>query len=143
MMRSPDDLRTLVALMRKYCVQTFEEKSGSKRVFLRLLPENAADSTPARPAPAQPVPIPLLSPEMGIFHLRTGITDGDLVNRGDIVAFVAVDLLMLPVIAPETGRLCLVTPPSNMIVGYHDFLGHILSPANEPQRDDADRAACS
>lgn len=120
---SLDDLPALVALMRQYHVQTLEGKSGQKRIFLRLLPENMQKNLIPLSS-AEPSQIPLLSPEMGLFHLRSGVTDGDYVTRGDIVAFVAVDLLMLPVIAPETGVLCLPPRPSPL-AGYHDILGHI------------------
>nr|WP_298796766.1 hypothetical protein [uncultured Acetobacter sp.] len=125
MKRSLDDLSALVALMRKYHVETLEEKTGQNRIFLRLLPENTHDTLSPSPR-SNTRHAPLLSPEMGLLRQCPNRTDGALIARGDIVAFVAVDLLLLPVIASETGILHMVPRPSNTVVGYHEVLGQII-----------------
>lgn len=118
-----DDLAAIVALMRRHHVTTLDEQSGEEKLFLRLMSEEAPSSSiPAAP----PKLIPLRSPEMGTVHPRPGIVDGDKVRRGDIVAFVFVDAIKLPVIAQASGVLRLKPRPPNTPVGYRETLGKIL-----------------
>ncbi|MFT9256546.1 MAG: biotin/lipoyl-containing protein [Acetobacter sp.] len=126
-------LRDITAGMRQAGVALLDYDDGQTRLLLRLAPAGSAENAVLAPAtqPAQALKEtqePVFSPDMGVFHTRhpssgeNGVAVGATVSKGQIMAFVDVGRIVLPVVAPVDGHVVTVRAVEGQVIGFHDVV---------------------
>ncbi|MBO1325775.1 acetyl-CoA carboxylase biotin carboxyl carrier protein subunit [Acetobacter sp. TBRC 12305] len=126
-------LRDIVARMRQGGMALLDYDDGQTRLLLRLAPEPGAQNAVSAPLPppAQPASAAVPSPDLGVFHAThppasgKGMAVGDKVSAGQIMAFVEVGPIVLPVVAPAGGQIGTINAVEGQSVGYHEVLFEI------------------
>lgn len=125
-MLSDGDLRGLAAAMSRSGIARIEIEGPKGRLSLQVSPDAAPVTAAGEPSPA--VRGTVVAPSMGIFRrthpdgLFTPCGEGASVEAGQILAFLQVDRLLLPVEAAGPGRIVAVLATEGSLVGYGDPL---------------------
>ena len=125
-MLSDGDLRSLAAAMSRSGIARIEIEGPEGRLSLQVSPDAAPVPAVGEPAPAACSTVGAAS--MGIFRrahpdgLFTPCGEGASVEAGQILAFLQVDRLLLPVQAAGPGRIVAVLAAEGSLVGYGDPL---------------------
>lgn len=122
-----DMLPQITERMRGHGITTLDYQKGKTRLRLSLEPAHTPDAV-STPDGVFTATTPIPSPEMGCFQHMPDISDGETVRAGDIVGFVIVGAMRLPVLAPVSGILKLAPLPEGGIVGYGAPLGVVATP---------------
>ena len=125
-MLSDNDLRELADHMRRSGICLLDAEQAGQRVRLRVLPPEATPE-PGPPTTLDPSVLVKAS-SMGVF--RRTHPDGlfarcevrTAVSRFQILGFVQVGLVLLPVVAPQAGEVSRILVPDNAVVGYGSAL---------------------
>lgn len=120
---SDTDLRELAEAMRDAGVHLLEVEGPGQRLRLRLRPSDRMPSAAAALPPDEPSTV-VKAESMG--HFRAAHPDGLFpacevgasVEPAQVLGFVQVGLLLLPVAATRSGRLARVIAADNALVGY-------------------------
>ena len=117
------ELDQLVAAMRATGTTSLTVKKKGKKFRLLLPPGERQIAVPA----AKPQDT-VVSPLIGMFRPR-GEDDGlppiqpqDAVTTGDILGYVALGAVLMPVTAPATGRINSTLPTRGQLCGHGDIL---------------------
>ncbi|MBM9400693.1 hypothetical protein JUN65_03675 [Gluconacetobacter azotocaptans] len=113
-----DDLPHLVARMRAHGVRRLSSADDESALTLVLAPEVVSGPSPAAEISPPPSVTPVLSPEMGIFHPAGPVAERP-VEQDEIVGFVEIGAVLLPVTAPRGGMLGHPLVEKGEVVGYH------------------------
>lgn len=133
---SDDDLGGLAEVMRKAGVRLLEVEGAGQRVRMTLEPSRSVLPAPVEIGAGE-APTLVKAASMGRF--RAAHPDGlfpagkldAVVERGQILGFVQVGTLLLPVAAPRGGRLARILAADESLVGYGTPLfeiGHVAAP---------------
>lgn len=123
-MLSDADIRALTEAMRRAGVDRLEVEGPGQRLRLTLEPSEPASVLPAVPVAAEPSTTLVKAESMGYFRARhpDGLFPpceaGATVDHAQILGFVQVGLLLLPVLAPHRGRLARILSAADSLVGY-------------------------
>lgn len=123
-------IRNVVLKMRRSGLSALDYEDCQVRLFLQLQEDAVSSYTNAMlPAkPVQAVHTPVLSPEMGTATFRHAPAQtielgvDDHVDAEQILAFLEVGVIILPVVSPVAGRIAEIRMSEGDIVGYHDVL---------------------
>jgi len=125
-MLSDGDLRSLAAAMSRSGIARIEIEGPEGRLSLQVSPDAAPVTAVAVPSPAARGTV--TAPSMGVFRcahpdgLFTPCGEGASVEAGQILAFLQVGRLLLPVQAAGPGRIVAVLAAEGSLVGYGDPL---------------------
>ena len=117
------DVPALAEAMRRAGVRVLDVEEPGRRLRIELAPSGVVAPAPV-PAAAREPPALVKAAAMG--HFRAAHPDGlfpacvagDAVARAQVLGFVQVRLLLLPVAAPRAGRLARVLAAEGDLVGY-------------------------
>lgn len=122
-MYEQNELDQLIAAMRATGTSSLTIKSKGKKLRLLLPPGDILAAPPA----TQPQDT-AVSPAIGIFRAR-GQDDGlppiqpqDAVFSGEILGYVALGAVLMPVAAPASGRINGTLPAPGQLCGHGDIL---------------------
>lgn len=110
-----DALPEIVSWMRNRGISELEWTEGGTTLGLSLQAQET--STPTGNTPPPRTEQSILSPEMGIFRYE-GQRETRPVRRGDIIGFVEVGPLRVPVACPDDGVLLPPIEQDGALVGY-------------------------
>ena len=125
-MLSDADLRSLAAAMSRSGIARIEIEGPGGRLALEVSPGIAP--VPAAGEPSRAACTIVAAPSMGIFRrahpdgLFPPCGEGASVEAGQILAFLQVDRLLLPVQAAGPGQIVAVLAAEGSLVGYGDPL---------------------
>ena len=131
-MLSDADLYGLAEAMSRSGINRIEIKGPGERLALQVSPAATLPSGLGEPSHSLTFST-VASPSMGIFHrahpdgLFPPCGEGSVVEARQIVAFLQVDQLMLPIQAPGPGRIATFLLTEGSLVGYGDLLFTIES----------------
>ena len=131
-MLSDADLYGLAEAMSRSGINRIEIEGPGERLALKVSPAVTLPSGLGEPSHSMTFST-VASPSMGIFHrvhpdgLFPPCREGSGVGAGQIIAFLQVDQLLLPVQAPGPGRVAAVLVAEGSLVGYGDPLFTIES----------------